>query len=487
MSENDAAELYRKYRPTKLSQVIGQQRAVDIINGMGKSGNVPHVWLFSGQSGVGKTTLARILRKKLKCSGQDFVEINAADERGIELVRGIRRRMGLAPMLGKTRVWLIDECFDGSTLVLAPNGPRMIRSFQKGDLICSLDGEAVVEDVFCNRVELKRIVRLRLSDERSIYTTKQHEFLTSSGWTQAQHLAGMAIIPFRGTEDSNRSGRQRASVEREYITRCQERGMLGKVRVDSVEVYKRGDNEFSFKGIIGDKERRQGFVKFYDLQVDKHPSYFANGVAVHNCHKLTSDAQSAFLKILEDTPQHVYFFLATTDPRKLKRTIITRCTEIGLSPLSVVELEKLVCFVHEQECGASLSSEVTGKIAEVADGSARKALVLLQQVMVESEEEKQLELLAKAATARQSIEICRLFLNPRTRWPEVAQILKGMDDEPEQVRRMILAYMSKVALGAGKAAARAVIVIDVFRDHFYDCGMAGLVSGCWEIVSGDSG
>ena len=67
-------ELYRKYRPQSLKQIVGQDEVVRVLIDLGKRKAIPHTILFSGPSGTGKTTLARILRNKLKCSDSDFTE-----------------------------------------------------------------------------------------------------------------------------------------------------------------------------------------------------------------------------------------------------------------------------------------------------------------------------------------------------------------------------------------------------------------------------
>ena len=100
-------ELYLKYRPQRLGDVFGQDAALNVIKAL--KGRIPSAVLLTGPSGCGKTTIGRILATKLKCTGGDFLEINAAKERGIDMVRDMSMRIGLAPMRSPCRVWLIDE------------------------------------------------------------------------------------------------------------------------------------------------------------------------------------------------------------------------------------------------------------------------------------------------------------------------------------------------------------------------------------------
>ena len=91
-------ELYKKHRPRDLDQIVGQDVAVSMLEVVIEKDCVPHFILFIGPTGCGKTTLARIVRKRLRCSRHDFIE---DAPRKIEDVRAIKRRIHQAPMKGK--------------------------------------------------------------------------------------------------------------------------------------------------------------------------------------------------------------------------------------------------------------------------------------------------------------------------------------------------------------------------------------------------
>jgi DNA polymerase III gamma/tau subunit len=207
--------------------------------------------------------------------------------------------------------------------------------------------------------------------------------------------------------------------------------------------------------------------------------------------KLSRDAQEAMLKMLEDTPSHVYFMLATTDPQKLLKTIRTRCTEIALRPIKEKDLAELVIHVWVKEhrkvnqANVSVSDEVVNKIVENSDGSARKALVLLGSIIRMESEEEMLEAIEKSTQEAQAINLCRLLLNPRSRWAEVAKLLKELDaEEPEGLRHMTLRYMRSVMFGGGNLASRAADIMGIFERNFFDSGHDGLALACWEAMGG---
>jgi DNA polymerase-3 subunit gamma/tau len=187
------------------------------------------------------------------------------------------------------------------------------------------------------------------------------------------------------------------------------------------------------------------------------------------------------LKILEDTPDHVYFLLATTEPGKLKKTILTRCTEIKCQPISNADLVKLVTKVSKLE-DADLSDAVIQRVVEVADGSARWALVHLNAIIGLKNEEEQLAAIESGDVKGQAIEIARQLLNPKTSWSTMRATLKSVTEEPETIRHMVLSYCSAVLLNGDNA--RAALVLEEFRDAYYESKKAGLILSCWNVIKG---
>lgn len=306
--------LYQKYRPKDFPDVVGQSAAVAVLESLFAGKTFPRAILFTGGSGVGKTTLARIMRRKLGCKPSDCFEQNCADYRGIDAVREIRSMMNLRPLTGGAcRIWILDEC-----------------------------------------------------------------------------------------------------------------------------------------------------------------------------HQQTGDGSSALLKLLEDAPPHVYFFLCTTHPQKLLPTIRTRCTTIELKPVGANEIRSLVERVAgEESADPPLGEEVLETLSAVAEGSPRRALVLLESVLNVRTEAERLSVLKASRPDAEAFDLCRALMDGRVNWAEVASVLRGLEGDAEDVRRAVLGYAQKALLSEKPnpaRMARAYAVIAAFRYDLYASGKPGLVAACWEAV-----
>jgi replication factor C small subunit len=99
-----------KYRPNKLSDIVGQEAIVDRLKAYVKARSMPHL-LFAGPAGVGKTTAAMCMARELFGDiSHDFLELNASDERGIDVVRNkIKDFARTRPLNGDFKIIFLDE------------------------------------------------------------------------------------------------------------------------------------------------------------------------------------------------------------------------------------------------------------------------------------------------------------------------------------------------------------------------------------------
>lgn len=303
-------ELYKKYRPETFGDVVGNEKALAVLTSKIEKKSVPHTILFSGSSGCGKTTIARILAREIGCSDFDYVEMNCSNYRGVDMVRDIDQKARLSPASGKVKVYVWDEC-----------------------------------------------------------------------------------------------------------------------------------------------------------------------------QSLTADAQSAALKLLEDTPEHCYFFLCTTHPEKLKEAIKTRCFNVKVDLLSDAEMKRLICRVVKAE-KKSITKEAVSGLVTGAMGSPRRGLVGLDRIIDLSEKE-QASAAETAAEEQSAIKDLSYALFKRKGWTEVSKILQSLkNEEPEAIRNAVMGMASACLLGGGwgNDMGQVACVLEQFSEPFFDSRFNGVVLASFNCI-----
>ena len=121
----------RKYRPSTFKSVVGQHALVNTLKNAVKSGRLAHSYLFCGQRGVGKTTMARIFAKAINCEhltadgepcnecescrafneqrSLNIIELDAASNNSVDDIRQLTDQVLVPPVTGRYRVFIVDE------------------------------------------------------------------------------------------------------------------------------------------------------------------------------------------------------------------------------------------------------------------------------------------------------------------------------------------------------------------------------------------
>jgi DNA polymerase III gamma/tau subunit len=200
-------------------------------------------------------------------------------------------------------------------------------------------------------------------------------------------------------------------------------------------------------------------------------------------HQTTKDFQNALLKPTEDCPNHVYFFLCTTNPEKLIAPLKTRCTEFKFTAMSAEEISLLLRKVNRAE-NLGVGKEAILAIAENCDGGARKALQLLEKVAGIEDEETQLRLAEEKMTDEEDAdtrELCQAILKDAD-WGTVAAIIKKMNvSDVEKVRYAVLGYMNAVLLN-GKDHPKAALALEFFSEPFYGSIKYGITLAAYQTL-----
>ena len=261
--------------------------------------------------------------------------LNRRDTGNSIVVAGIQSVHKKACELDAFDLVIVDECFPAGALISTPRGDVPIEKLYVGQPIYHASGVGEIEAISSRPAT--EIVQLELSDGRYIRCTPNHLFYTESGWHEAGFMA-VGTCLFR-REDLSRlpegissnhpveSGREFALHDECQAKRSTASTLDGRIRVVAVTHIKLESAEV-----------------VYNLQVKGHPSYFADGVLVHNCHLLPPDREGMYRTFLNDAKiinPKIRLVGLTATPYRLKSGLLCGsdnlltdvCYEIGVREL----------------------------------------------------------------------------------------------------------------------------------------------------------
>ena len=214
--------LHHKYRPQTFAELVGQEAIAATLTSALRQRRIAPAYLFTGARGTGKTSSARILAKSLNClqsnvptekpcgvcevcrsiakgAALDVIEIDAASNTGVDNIRELIERSQFAPVQCRYKVYVIDECLTGESLILTKQG------------LVRIDDPAIVGQQVLSynesleHWELKEVTRWFDQGERQTFAiettqgtikcTGNHLIRTETGWTAAKDVsAGTKIL-----------------------------------------------------------------------------------------------------------------------------------------------------------------------------------------------------------------------------------------------------------------------------------------------------
>lgn len=186
-------------------------------------------------------------------------------------------------------------------------------------------------------------------------------------------------------------------------------------------------------------------------------------VILDECHRLSGSAWDVLLKPIEEPPNHVYWFLCTTEPGKLPKTILTRCARHDLKAVNEEHLFDLLCHVASEE-KLKPPLEVLEAIAEGSNGSARQALTFLESCGHLKSAAEARAAMRSGGQSKEVIDLCRFLASGRGHtWPEAMKYVSALNGvDAESIRITVVNYLSAVLVNT-KDGSKAVALLSLLE------------------------
>lgn len=177
--------LYRTYRPQRFEEVVGQEYIIKTLKNAIKLNKIAHAYLFAGPRGTGKTTVAKLFAKAINCESfndescdacnscqtynssnhPDIIEMDAASKSRVEDIREILDEVPYAPLIGKYKVYIIDEVHMLSTSAFN----ALLKTLEEPPahvvfILATTDPQKVIPTVLsrCQRYNFSKITSLNI-------------------------------------------------------------------------------------------------------------------------------------------------------------------------------------------------------------------------------------------------------------------------------------------------------------------------------------
>lgn len=346
-----------KYRPKTFDEVVGQEHIIPTLRAFVKNRNLPHI-LFSGKAGTGKTTAVKVIARELYGENwkQYFLEINASDDRGIDVVREKIKGYARVKTLGEDfKIIFLDEadamCLTGDTEIIVGSlenpTTRRLDSMIKGRKI-------MIPSINPETLELERdkgwlvdsgytdFLEVTLEDGSTVNASKNHPFFK---------IENGKLIQIK-LEDLS-EGDEIVELNGKVCNGCKVHNGVRIVRIENI-----------------------GKQKAWNISMERNKNFILkNGVVTHN----TKDAQQALRRIIEMYSSKCRFCLSCNFPNKIINPIKDRCVLFRFRGIKPENMEHMLTEIAEKE-QIDITASAIHVLALLSRGSMRTALNTLDRL-----------------------------------------------------------------------------------------------------------